>query len=69
MRGYLLTIFFFYRYLGHFASTEIKKHIVNLQSKWQNLREVSAQRKHDLEDSLQAQQYFSDAKEVESWIQ
>jgi spectrin alpha len=53
---------------GHFASAEIKKHIVSLQSKWQNLKEVSVQRKHDLEDSLQAQQYFSDAKEVESWI-
>ncbi|CAF5035715.1 unnamed protein product, partial [Rotaria magnacalcarata] len=53
---------------GHFSSAEIKKHIVNLQTKWQNLKEVSIQRKHDLEDSLQAQQYFSDAKEVESWI-
>lgn len=53
---------------GHFAAPEIKKHIVSLQSKWQNLKEVSVQRKHDLEDSLQAQQYFSDAKEVESWI-
>ncbi|CAF3226908.1 unnamed protein product [Rotaria socialis] len=53
---------------GHFSSAEIKKHIVNLQTKWQNLKEVSVQRKHDLEDSLQAQQYFSDAKEVESWI-
>ena len=53
---------------GHFAAAEIKKHTVNLQSKWQNLKEVSVQRKHDLEDSLQAQQYFSDAKEVDSWI-
>ncbi|CAF0838075.1 unnamed protein product, partial [Didymodactylos carnosus] len=42
--------------------------IVNLQFKWQNLKEVSTQRKKDLEDSLLAQQYFSDAKEVETWI-
>ncbi|CAF1062161.1 unnamed protein product, partial [Didymodactylos carnosus] len=53
---------------GHFAAPEIKKHIVNLQFKWQNLKEVSTQRKKDLEDSLLAQQYFSDAKEVETWI-
>ncbi|CAF1336131.1 unnamed protein product, partial [Didymodactylos carnosus] len=40
--------------------------IVNLQFKWQNLKEVSTKRKKDLEDSLLAQQYFSDAKEVET---
>lgn len=32
------------------------------------LKEKAQQRKQDLEDSLQAQQYFADANEAESWM-
>lgn len=31
-------------------------------------QEKALQRKQDLEDSLQAQQYFADANEAESWM-
>lgn len=32
------------------------------------LQDKAMQRKQDLEDSLQAQQYFADANEAESWM-
>ena len=32
------------------------------------LQDKAFQRKQDLEDSLQAQQYFADANEAESWM-
>lgn len=32
------------------------------------LQDKGSQRKQDLEDSLQAQQYFADANEAESWM-
>ena len=32
------------------------------------IQEKAQQRKLDLEDSLQAQQYFADANEAESWM-
>jgi spectrin alpha len=32
------------------------------------LQDKTEQRKSDLEDSLQAQQYFADANEAESWM-
>ena len=32
------------------------------------VQEKAAKRKDDLEDSLQAQQYFADANEGESWM-
>lgn len=33
-----------------------------------SLQDKALQRKQDLEDSLQAQQYFADANEAESWM-
>ncbi|XP_064458376.1 spectrin alpha chain-like isoform X2 [Ornithodoros turicata] len=53
---------------GHFAQDEIKKRITNLSDKWQQLKDKALQRKTDLEDSLQAHQYFADANEAESWM-
>lgn len=32
------------------------------------MKAKAAQRRQDLEDSLQAQQYFADANEAESWM-
>ena len=32
------------------------------------IQDKAQQRKQDLEDSLQAQQYFADANEAESWM-
>ena len=40
----------------------------NLEEKWQNLKDKTAKRKDDLDDSLEAQQYFADANEAESWM-
>ncbi|XP_071500194.1 spectrin alpha chain, non-erythrocytic 1-like [Diadema antillarum] len=54
---------------GHFASDDINTKVKGLEEKWQNLKDKIAQRKEDLEDSLEAQQYFADANEAESWMQ
>lgn len=52
----------------HFASDEIKNRTSNLLAHWTALKEKALQRKQDLEDSLQAHQYFADANEAESWM-
>jgi len=53
---------------GHFASEEIKQRTGTLNDHWTQLKEKALQRKQDLEDSLQAHQYFADANEAESWM-
>lgn len=53
---------------GHFASNEIQKRLFSLNEKWDHLREKANKRKQDLDDSLQAHQYFADANEAESWM-
>lgn len=52
----------------HFASDEIRNRVTALNDHWENLKEKSSQRKQDLEDSLQAHQYYADANEAESWM-
>ncbi|XP_033642963.1 spectrin alpha chain, non-erythrocytic 1-like isoform X1 [Asterias rubens] len=52
----------------HFNSEEIASKVNNLEEKWQNLKDKTAKRKDDLDDSLEAQQYFADANEAESWM-
>lgn len=51
-----------------FSSEEIRLRLDLLKEQWATLREKSTQRKQDLEDSLQAHQYFADANEAESWM-
>ncbi|XP_046383507.1 spectrin alpha chain [Ischnura elegans] len=54
---------------GHFASAEIKQRVDTLsEDHWKGLKQKASQRKQDLEDSLQAHQYFADANEAESWM-
>ena len=53
---------------GHFASEQIKFRLSQLHDHWDLLKEKSQQRKQDLEDSLQAHQYFADAAEAEAWM-
>ena len=53
---------------GHFATDDIKGRLGQLHDHWNQLKEKSVQRKQDLEDSLQAHQYFTDANEAESWL-
>ncbi|XP_066294876.1 spectrin alpha chain, non-erythrocytic 1-like isoform X23 [Branchiostoma lanceolatum] len=52
----------------HFATDDINSKVSGLEDKWQGLKDKAAQRKQDLDDSLQAQQYFADANEAESWL-
>ncbi|GLV31595.1 alpha Spectrin [Carabus blaptoides fortunei] len=52
----------------HFASDEIRNRVSSLFDHWTQLKEKALQRKQDLEDSLQAHQYFADANEAESWM-
>ncbi|BHF71927.1 hypothetical protein SprV_0401498800 [Sparganum proliferum] len=53
---------------GHFAGDDIRKRIEELRNYWDSLRQKSENRRQLLEDSLQAQQYFADASEAESWM-
>lgn len=53
---------------GHFAADDIQKRTQDLLDKWNNLKDKAGKRKDDLDDSLQAQQYFADANEGESWM-
>ncbi|KAK2499565.1 hypothetical protein MC885_005835 [Smutsia gigantea] len=53
---------------GHFAAEDEKAKLSELNQKWQSLKSKASQRRQDLEDSLQAQQYFADANEAESWM-
>ena len=52
----------------HFASEEIKARISHLKEHWNQLKTKCEQRRQDLEDSLQAHQYFSDAGEAEAFM-
>ncbi|KAK2727728.1 hypothetical protein QYM36_008275, partial [Artemia franciscana] len=52
----------------HFAAEEIQLRVGQLADLWNQLKEKALQRKQDLEDSLQAHQYFADANEAESWM-
>uniref|UniRef100_A0A8D2LXY2 Spectrin alpha chain, non-erythrocytic 1 n=1 Tax=Varanus komodoensis TaxID=61221 RepID=A0A8D2LXY2_VARKO len=53
---------------GHFAAEDVKAKLDDLNQKWESLKGKASQRRQDLEDSLQAQQYFADANEAESWM-
>lgn len=46
----------------------MKAKLNELNQKWEALKAKASQRRQDLEDSLQAQQYFADANEAESWM-
>lgn len=46
----------------------MKAKLNELNHKWEALKAKASQRRQDLEDSLQAQQYFADANEAESWM-
>lgn len=50
------------------ASDDIRYRLDALRDQWNNLKDKSSQRKQDLDDSLQAHQYFADANEAESWM-
>lgn len=52
----------------HFAREEIKNRVNALNDHWTTLKEKANQRKQDLDDSLQAHQYYADANEAESWM-
>lgn len=53
---------------GHFAAEDVKAKLAELHGRWDTLKGKATQRRQDLEDSLQAQQYFADANEAESWM-
>lgn len=55
-------------HVGHFAGEDVKAKLGELNNRWETLKGKAAQRRQDLEDSLQAQQYFADANEAESWM-
>lgn len=52
----------------HYASDDIREKIAELNEKWKSLKNKAATRKTDLDDALQAQQYYADANEAEVWM-
>ena len=54
--------------LGHYGATEISNKIAQLKNRWQGLKDRTHVRQQLLDEALQAQQYYSSAQEVESWI-
>ncbi len=53
---------------GHFAGEEIVRRVEGLRKAWNALKDKAYQRKQDLDDSLQAHQYYADANEADSWM-
>ncbi|KAK7507019.1 hypothetical protein BaRGS_00001870, partial [Batillaria attramentaria] len=53
---------------GHEARLEIGSRIKNLMDKWKQLQDGAATRRTLLEDAIEAQQYYADANEAESWM-
>ncbi|KAK7105089.1 spectrin beta chain, non-erythrocytic 5-like isoform X3 [Littorina saxatilis] len=53
---------------GHEARSEIGSRIKNLMDKWKQLQDGAVVRRTKLEDSIEAQQYYADANEAESWM-
>lgn len=62
------TSYSYMRFPGHFAGEDVKAKLAELHGRWDTLKAKASQRRQDLEDSLQAQQYFADANEAESWM-
>ena len=54
--------------LGHFGASEIKQKIARLEGSWAGINEHAQTRQQSLADAHQAQQYFSEAQEAESWM-
>ncbi|XP_064623906.1 spectrin beta chain, non-erythrocytic 2-like isoform X3 [Lineus longissimus] len=52
----------------HYAKKEIRGHIRSLKDNWQKLKDLVKKRRKRLEDAEEAQQYYADADEAESWI-
>ena len=53
---------------GHFGATDIKNKIAQLEARWEGINEHAQTRHQSLADAHQAQQYFSEAQEAESWM-
>ncbi|XP_071037774.1 spectrin beta chain [Parasteatoda tepidariorum] len=54
--------------LKHYAADSIKSKCVELQDSWKTLLESASERKKKLELSLKSQSFFSEANEVELWM-
>ena len=53
---------------GHFGAGDIQKKIAQLETRWAGINEHAQTRQQRLADAHQAQQYFSEAQEAESWM-
>ena len=53
---------------GHFGAGDIQKKIAQLEARWTGINEHAQTRQQRLADAHQAQQYFSEAQEAESWM-
>ncbi|PAV55545.1 hypothetical protein WR25_20353 [Diploscapter pachys] len=53
---------------GHFLAPEIRDKLAQLRDNWRILKTKAEKRRLDLDDSLQAHKYLSDANEAESWM-
>ncbi|CAI5455840.1 unnamed protein product [Caenorhabditis angaria] len=53
---------------GHFLAPEIRDKLAQLRDNWRILKTKAEKRRGELDDSLQAHQYLSDANEADTWM-
>lgn len=53
---------------GHFLAPEIRDKLAQLRDNWRILKSKAEKRRGELDDSLQAHQYLSDANEADAWM-
>lgn len=52
----------------HFGATRVKDRLQEIQGMWQNLLDLSAQRRRRLEEAVDFHQFFADADDVDIWM-
>ena len=53
----------------HYESKEISRRVSNIEGRYSDIKELTAERKHKLGDSLRLQKFFRDANELQGWIE
>ena len=53
----------------HYEAEEISRRVSNIEGRYSDIKELTAERKHKLEDSLRLQKFLRDANELQGWIE
>lgn len=52
----------------HFGATRVKDRLQEIQGMWQNLLDLTAQRRRRLEEAVDFHQFFADADDIDIWM-